>query len=412
MSSRSPRYVIPFRELTIDDVPRVGGKNASLGEMIRNLAAVGVRVPDGFAVTAEAFRVHLAERRESRTRSTGRSIASTWPTWLRWPRRSARRAPPDRPARRCRSRPSGRSVEAAYTALSTGVAARRRATWPCAPAPPPRTCPTRRFAGQQETYLNVRGDAALRATHAARCMASLFTDRAIVYRAEQRLRSPRVALSVGVQRMVRCDLGQRRRDVHARHRDRLPRRRADRRRLGARRERGAGPRESRRVLGAQADRCAGLPPDPAPRARREGDRARSTARAARTQRARTCRAASERAALRAQRRRRAAARALGAARSRSTTPARAASRRRWTSSGRRTGARGELFIVQARPETVHSQTRHAAQSRSASCDERRARCWSRGKSVGSQHRRGPVRDRAQPRRPARVSRRARCSSPA
>jgi len=198
MSQPSPRFVVPFRELTIDDIPKVGGKNASLGEMIQNLADAGVRVPDGFAVTAEAFRVHLREARledeiyGALDRLDVRDVHA-----LEEVGRHVR----DLVAHAPLPAAVWEEVEAAYRALSResgesacDVAVRSSAT--------AEDLPTASFAGQQETYLYVHGRAALRQTLLS-CMASLFTDRAIVYRTERGFAHRDVALSVGVQRMVR-----------------------------------------------------------------------------------------------------------------------------------------------------------------------------------------------------------------
>ena len=198
--------LLPFAEISQDDVPIVGGKNASLGEMIRELAAQGVRVPDGFAITAVAFRRHLehAGLTESihrdldaldhhDTRALARVAADI--------RRRVREAPlPDDIAaaiREAYTRLSAAAGPAAVTATEDEglhVAVRSSAT--------AEDLPTASFAGQQETFLHIRGfrglDAAVRA-----CMASLYTDRAIVYRAEHGFAHRDVALSVGVQRMVR-----------------------------------------------------------------------------------------------------------------------------------------------------------------------------------------------------------------
>ena len=197
-----PSFVIPFAELTMADVSRAGGKNASLGEMIRYLVPLGVRVPDGFAVTAEAFVQHLE----------GAGLASQiYPALARLDVRDvaalAREGARIRDLIRSAALPSGVAEEllAAYRDLSarcgeaaTDVAVRSSAT--------AEDLPTASFAGQQETYLNVRGEPAL--LDAVRnCMASLFTDRAIVYRAERGFAHESVALSVGIQKMVRSDLG-------------------------------------------------------------------------------------------------------------------------------------------------------------------------------------------------------------
>ncbi len=202
--------VVALSSISIDDVAIVGGKNASLGEMIRELTPLGVRVPDGFAVTAEAFRLHLREAGIEEWvygQLDGLDVADT-------------RALAERAARireRIATAPLPMAVReqimAAYTGLSRGevtgdgaartegsgvdVAVRSSAT--------AEDLPTASFAGQQETYLNVCGADALN-TAVRACMASLFTDRAIVYRVHNGFAHRAVALSVGVQRMVRSDL--------------------------------------------------------------------------------------------------------------------------------------------------------------------------------------------------------------
>jgi pyruvate,water dikinase len=195
-------YAIPFRELALGSIAEVGGKNASLGEMIRSLGARGVRVPQGFAVTASAFRLHLAEAGlverihaalDALDVTDVAALAETGRSIRRW----IRAAPLPGPVRA--------QVLAAYRTLSqshgeeeTDVAVRSSAT--------AEDLPTASFAGQQDTYLNIHGDDAL--ISAIRdCMASLFTDRAIVYRSERGFAHRGVALSVGVQKMVRSDLG-------------------------------------------------------------------------------------------------------------------------------------------------------------------------------------------------------------
>ena len=195
------RYVRWFKELSLGDVPLVGGKNASLGELVRELAPLGVPVPDGFAVTADAFRDAL-------TRSDA------------WPRLHAELDGLDKTDVRALARAgaacreivyaAGLPAEAeaevleAYAALRKeygeellSVAVRSSAT--------AEDLPTASFAGQHETYLNVRGPAML-LDAVRRCQASLFTDRAISYRIDQGFDHFRVALSVGVQKMVRADL--------------------------------------------------------------------------------------------------------------------------------------------------------------------------------------------------------------
>jgi pyruvate,water dikinase len=194
------RYAIPFSELQLSDVPRVGGKNASLGEMRRSLGAAGVRVPDGFAVTADAYRLHLEEA------GIGAEIYSILDRLDPHDVEALSRAGA-RVRDLVRSAPLPKVVEThaleAYAALSaqygeqeTDVAVRSSAT--------AEDLPTASFAGQQETYLNIRGEAAL-LDSLRNCMASLFTDRAIVYRSERGFAHETVALSVGVQKMVRSD---------------------------------------------------------------------------------------------------------------------------------------------------------------------------------------------------------------
>ena len=194
------RYVRWFSELSIGDVALVGGKNASLGEMYRELVPLGVPVPDGFAVTAAAYRDAL-ER------------VGAW---------SALHAELDRLDKTdvtALARAGGRCREIVYGAGLTAemeaeiLAAYRRmrelhgeelsvAVRSSATA---EDLPTASFAGQHDTYLNVRGDRAL-LDAVRRCQASLFTDRAISYRTDQGFDHFQVALSVAVQKMVRSDL--------------------------------------------------------------------------------------------------------------------------------------------------------------------------------------------------------------
>ncbi|MGE3702545.1 MAG: phosphoenolpyruvate synthase [Hyphomicrobiaceae bacterium] len=189
-----------FETLSVGDVPRVGGKNASLGEMVRTLKDKGVRVPDGFATTASAFREYLAAngiQGELRTRigalKDGKaSLHETGETIRRlfldgeFPEPIADAI---REAYRELSRRSGQT--------EISVAVRSSAT--------AEDLPQASFAGQQETFLNVRGERAL-LDACRRCYASLFTDRAISYRETQGFDHLGVALSIGIQRMVRSDL--------------------------------------------------------------------------------------------------------------------------------------------------------------------------------------------------------------
>lgn len=202
MATTTAKYVIPFQDVQLSDVPRVGGKNASLGELIRYLGGAKVRVPGGFAVTADAFRLHLrANGLEEPIYSALARLDVHDVTAL------AREGHAIRERVRAAPLPSDLEdeIRRAYAALSrehgeaeTDVAVRSSAT--------AEDLPDASFAGQQETYLNVVGADRLVA-RVRDCMASLFTNRAIVYRAERGFEHRAVALSVGVQKMVRSDLG-------------------------------------------------------------------------------------------------------------------------------------------------------------------------------------------------------------
>ena len=194
------RYTIPFAELGRHDVAVVGGKNSSLGEMIANLASLGVTVPGGFATTADAYREFLAHdglaeriRAElatldvddvARLAETGARIRD-WILATPFPARLQQ------------------EIVAGYDAMCEGGVAASVAVRSSATA---EDLPEASFAGQQETLLNVRGgDHVVQAVHEV--FASLFNDRAIAYRVHQGFDHSLVALSAGVQHMVRSDLG-------------------------------------------------------------------------------------------------------------------------------------------------------------------------------------------------------------
>jgi pyruvate,water dikinase len=193
-------HILWFEDLSRADVARVGGKNASLGEMVRHLGKKGVPVPAGFATTADAYRrftdanglrdriAHALEtfrRGEAPLRAVGHKIRSAilqspWPRDLE------------------------EAIKAAYAELcaragnaDADVAVRSSAT--------AEDLPEASFAGQLESYLNIRG-APMLLDACRRCYASLFTDRAISYRQAKGLDRTELALSVGVQLMVRSDL--------------------------------------------------------------------------------------------------------------------------------------------------------------------------------------------------------------
>lgn len=195
-----PRFIKFFEELTIKDVPSVGGKNASLGEMYQKLTSQGVNVPNGFATTAEAYNFFMERaglkknimkildgldtrdvfdlaKRGKKVRAT--IMAAEFPNELK------------------------KEIAVAYKRLSAmhktknlHVAVRSSAT--------AEDLPDASFAGQQETFLNISGEKVLYQAIQA-CIASLFTDRAISYRVDKGFDHFKIALSAGVQKMVRSD---------------------------------------------------------------------------------------------------------------------------------------------------------------------------------------------------------------
>ena len=199
MSSAAP-YVIGFEELRMTDVERVGGKNASLGEMISQLSRAGVRVPGGFATTADAFRDFLDDtglKARIDEAMVGLDVDDT--TNLAVVGRKIRTWIAEAPIpSRLRD-----DIAAHYSKLADGgvdatVAVRSSAT--------AEDLPDASFAGQQETFLNIRGlDHVIDAVR--HTFASLYNDRAIAYRVHKGFEHSNVALSCGVQRMVRSDLG-------------------------------------------------------------------------------------------------------------------------------------------------------------------------------------------------------------
>jgi pyruvate,water dikinase len=195
------QYVIPFSRLRHGDVQRVGGKNASLGEMLSQLSASGIRVPDGFATTAEAFREFLrhngltdriSKRLEHLDVEDLAALESAGAQIRGWIEQGAL------------SQSLESSIRAQYQVLTgdsssqISVAVRSSAT--------AEDLPEASFAGQQETFLNVTGiDAVLACVR--KVFASLYNDRAIAYRVHHGYSHADVALSAGVQKMVRSDLG-------------------------------------------------------------------------------------------------------------------------------------------------------------------------------------------------------------
>ena len=197
----SGRYVIDFADLRMSDVGRVGGKNASLGEMIGGLAHMGVRVPGGFATTADAFREFLAhgglDRKIEQTLAKldvddVKALAEAGAKIREWIVAQPLPAALESAIRDA----YGRMLKDAGHDVS--VAVRSSAT--------AEDLPDASFAGQQETFLNIHGlDHVLTAVR--HVFASLYNDRAISYRVHKGFIHAEVALSAGVQQMVRSDLG-------------------------------------------------------------------------------------------------------------------------------------------------------------------------------------------------------------
>jgi pyruvate, water dikinase len=195
-------YIRFFDVLRLEDVPTVGGKNASLGQMIGDLTSEGIQVPFGFAITAEGYwhfleynklvdpiKKVMAELTDYHDTGVLQRVGSTLRDLI-----VAGTMPDD----------LSQEIKAAYDQLSKkynqselDVAVRSSAT--------AEDLPNASFAGQQETYLNIRGHQAL-IEACKKCMASLFTERAIAYRIEQNFDHFKVALSIGIQKMVRSDL--------------------------------------------------------------------------------------------------------------------------------------------------------------------------------------------------------------
>ena len=199
--AQESKFILWFDQIRIEDIPLVGGKNASLGEMYQELTPGGVKIPNGFATTSEAY-WHLLEAAGilEPLKNTLAGLDKKSPVKeLAEKGKKARelilgaRIPED----------LWSQIEAAYDRLSeqygkdTDVAVRSSAT--------AEDLPTASFAGQQETFLNVRGREELKDA-CIKCYASLFTDRAISYRIDNGFDHFKVALSIGIMKMVRSDL--------------------------------------------------------------------------------------------------------------------------------------------------------------------------------------------------------------
>ena len=200
-SSRKKALILWFSELGIKDVPLVGGKNASLGEMYQKLKKKGVRVPNGFAITAHAYYEFVkATGLDKEIRRLLKGLDTTDVTDL------AKRGHRVREAILQADLPADlqQEITEAYRTFckmeripNVDTAVRSSAT--------AEDLPDASFAGQQETYLNIRGEKAV-VEACKRCFASLFTNRAISYREDKKFDHFSIGLSVTVQRMVRSDL--------------------------------------------------------------------------------------------------------------------------------------------------------------------------------------------------------------
>lgn len=194
------RFIIPFEELTINDVPEVGGKNASLGEMIQSLLKKGIRIPTGYAVTATAYKFFLSKTDlgnfiEKELRNLRDGNLDRLNEVSKKIREKFMQAPFPKEIEQ-NIRDTHKIFEKKYNQSAT-FAVRSSAT--------AEDLPTASFAGEHETYLNVNGiEDTLIAVKKA--MSSLFTPRAIAYRVEKGFKHLSVFLSVGVQKMIRSDL--------------------------------------------------------------------------------------------------------------------------------------------------------------------------------------------------------------
>ena len=193
-------YVISLDKLCMEDVPRVGGKNASLGEMLQNLAPLGVSVPGGFATTADAYREFLLhdglqekindKLRELNVddvvalRQTGQQIRD-WIMTIPFPEKMEA------------------AIDEAFLALEKEYGT--ETSWAVRSSATAEDLPDASFAGQQETFLNVSGLDNIKFA-IREVFASLFNDRAIAYREHQGFEHSEVALSAGIQKMIRSDL--------------------------------------------------------------------------------------------------------------------------------------------------------------------------------------------------------------
>jgi len=198
--ARNKKFILWFKETTIKDIPLVGGKNASLGEMYRRLTPKGVRVPNGFSITASAYEHFLDEtglRKTIKTLLKGLDTGNIVDLQHRGTAVRSAILAVELPANlQAEIVTNYHRLSKEFGGLNTDVAVRSSAT--------AEDLPDASFAGQQETYLNIRGEKDLLLA-VKKCMASLFTARAISYRQDKHFSQFAISLSVTVQKMVRSD---------------------------------------------------------------------------------------------------------------------------------------------------------------------------------------------------------------
>lgn len=194
------KFIKAFEEISLQDIALVGGKNASLGQMIKNLSSQGILIPSGFAITAQAYRHHLAKNNlEAKIQKLLEKVDKNKINELADIGHQIRELIVNSPL----PEDLAQEIKKAYQQMQrkhgghADVAVRSSAT--------AEDLPEASFAGQQETYLNIQSESDLLSS-CVKCFASLFTNRAISYRIDHNFDHMDIALSIGVQKMVRSDL--------------------------------------------------------------------------------------------------------------------------------------------------------------------------------------------------------------